>query len=231
MTTWHQSDPARAVTYSPAPLRTRPRAHTSPTPRAARRTPRPPSPAPAAPPASGRRTLSVPSAASRSSASAASTPRGRVRRAAGPAGRICWASIAGSTRSGSYGLLLVQLEAVDADHDPLAGVRLLGDAVGVALDLLLLEAPLDGGHRTAHVLDPPHQRDGGLLGLVRHRLDGVGTGERIDGGGHIASRTRAPAGCAAPAGPTCPWAGRWPRRRSWCAATGCRRARRRGPGG
>src|SRR5450759_1431961 len=83
-------------------------------------------------------------------------------------------------------LVLIDLELVDPDDRASAILGRERHVVRRVLDLALLEAPLDGLHRAAHVLDSPHQLAGGGLHGVGHRLDHVGAGERVHGRGHIA---------------------------------------------
>ena len=158
---------------------------------------------------------------------APSGPRRRpARRAARPAARPGRARSTGSTRSGSYGSSSSSANRLTPDDRALAAVDLLRDRVRRALDLALLEAPLDRGDRAAEsprpaasgVARPPRGRRSSTRRRTSRRTGRPWRSRR--------SRRRAPAGCAARAGPTSRSAARSPRRRSSCAATACRRGRR-----
>ena len=116
---------------------------------------------------------------------------------------------------------------VDPDDDVLArGVALV---VG---QRRLLDLPLDEVERldrAAELLDPVDQLPRARLDLVGQALDEVRARERVDGVGGARTRARSPAGCAARSAPSARSAARAPRRSRWCAATGCRRRRRRSP--
>src|SRR5580693_9816372 len=70
--------------------------------------------------------------------------------------------------------LAVNGEPVHSDHHPLAVVDFPRDVIGSVLDLRLLEATLDGSHRPAQVFNSVHERLGGGLDVICHRLDRVG---------------------------------------------------------
>ncbi len=82
-------------------------------------------------------------------------------------------------------VLLLGPEPVDADHGPRAVLDALQDRVRRVLDLALLVALLDRGDRSPALFDLFHQFTGGVLDLVGQRLDRVGAGERVDGGGDV----------------------------------------------
>ena len=63
----------------------------------------------------------------------------------------CASAMPASTRSGSYGSSSVDDELVHADHDPLARHRPAWPPLGGALDLRLLETPLDCRERAARL--------------------------------------------------------------------------------
>src|SRR5580693_9000486 len=67
-------------------------------------------------------------------------------------------------------------EFVHAYDNALAVVDFPCDVIGSVLDLRLLEAALDGGHRPAQVFDLAYEFGGGRLDVVGHRLDRVGAG-------------------------------------------------------
>ena len=126
-------------------------------------------------------------------------------------------------------------EPVDADDDASAAVDLALELVGGVGDRALEPAVVDAfvdalQHRAvAELVEVGEHRLGRRFDLVGERLDDTTSHRAGRPRSRRRSRTRSPAGCAARCAPPSRSARRAPRPSSWCAATACRRARRRAP--
>ena len=183
-------------------------------------------------------------AASMQRASRLPSPRAPSVRAVSAARRGALVAV-GPDPGQALDLLAAHLGVVDVEHVDLVGV--LGHVLvdpdddllapvdpGLAAGRALLDAQLghaggDGLGHAAQLLDLLDEGPGLVGQVVGQLLDVVAAAERVDDVRHAGLLGQDQLGVAGDPGARSRWAGRGPRRRRWCAGSGCRPAPRPGP--